>query len=220
MLSAKPMEPLASVALAGTTAPPSPSTSSPSTDPDRLHLLTSTGRRLSTAPGSVDSSHISSLVGSTTSQTPMQLWPAKDSTSNASRPMSAGTHLSVPPCDDSGKLAPINSNEQVSPAPISMSYFRFLSARICLNDCLTPPASDLLGLARDYTSFGSKSIPSNLSRSSFSYFLSLSIFEKVKFIIYKRAYHAYHPTTRKPGTVLERRIASPYTCSSSIITTS
>ena len=115
MLSAKPMQLLAEISLP-TSSPPDPS--SPSMD----HLLTSTGSKpLKTAQPSLVSSHLSSFVGSTTSQTHFQLCPANDpSTATA-----ADKHIFVTSYDD-GKLAPMNSSGQVSLASISIPFISAL----------------------------------------------------------------------------------------------
>lgn len=109
MLSARPMEPV-SIALGSPQDHPSSSPSAPS-DSDRLHIFTSSGRRLSTAPGSLDSSQLSAFFASG-KDSPMQPWPAKPPPIH-SRSSSVGNLLTVPDCDETGKLAPTSSHDQV-----------------------------------------------------------------------------------------------------------
>ncbi|KAF7984030.1 hypothetical protein HWV62_17543 [Athelia sp. TMB] len=103
MLSARPMEPI-SIALGASAHPSAPSPS----DPDRLHLLTSTGMTLATAPGAISASQLSALVSSKDSHP----WPSSVA---PSRSGSAGNLLTVPDMDDKGKLIPSTSHDQGSP---------------------------------------------------------------------------------------------------------
>lgn len=105
MLSARPMDP---VSFALGTDPSSPSAAAGS---DSIHIFTSSGRRLSTAPPSLDPSHISALFAPG-KDLPMQPWPAKPLPIH-SRSNSVGNLLTVPDCDETGKLAPTTSHDQV-----------------------------------------------------------------------------------------------------------
>ena len=100
MLSARPMEPV-SIAL-GSRDPASPSATIES------HIFTSSGGRLSTAPASLDSSQLFFVPGKDSS---MHSWPPKPPLH--SRSGSVGNLLTVPDCDETGKLAPSASHDQV-----------------------------------------------------------------------------------------------------------
>ncbi|KAH8117338.1 hypothetical protein DFH11DRAFT_1504977 [Phellopilus nigrolimitatus] len=131
MLSANPMEAVAFAFPAQSSSPPvSAGLSSPDTDADpssscdRLHIVTASGRKLSTvsgqrpSPPTTDDAHSQSSM----SQLPSRESSPTDSAVSQSRSNQSGL-LAVPEVDDTGRSSETENQEQeqVSPAALNLS---------------------------------------------------------------------------------------------------